>query len=66
MMAKLGDCVSIYGRYETMLGQAEPFQAVLSDVYLEILVFLRKAKIAFTTSGIVAIPQNSDLDLLYF
>jgi hypothetical protein len=56
MISKIGDVVSIYDRYENLIGQELSFQRALSDVYYDILVFLRKAKIILKTNGEL-VPQ---------
>jgi hypothetical protein len=60
MISKIGDVVSIYNRYENFIGQELSFQRALCDVYYDILVFLRKAKIVLKTNGEL-IPQRACL-----
>lgn len=63
MISKIGDVVSIYNRYENIVGQELSFQRALSDVYYDILVFLHKAKIVLKTKS-KSIPQKHILQIL--
>ncbi len=51
MISKIGENVSIYNKYETLLGEEFSFQLALSDIYYDILVFLRKVKTILKTNG---------------
>ena len=41
----------MYGRYETLFESERRFQVLLSDVYYDVLIFLRRAKQICSTSG---------------
>ena len=51
MIERLSDSFSRYQEYEVLLRGDERFQEALAAVYYDILVFLKKAKQAFTARG---------------
>jgi hypothetical protein len=51
MIERLGDSLSTYRQYEELLGNNERFKAALSEVYYHVLIFLKQAKVVFTSKG---------------
>ena len=52
MTERLSDSFSLYREYEGLLGNSRRFQEALADVYFDVLMFLKKAKLVFMTKGL--------------
>ena len=53
MITQITDSVSFYEQYEKLFNEENRFHMLLADVYLDILIFLRKAKKVCEGTGMV-------------
>jgi hypothetical protein len=51
MVERLSDSFSLYREYEGLLGSSGRFQEALANVYFDVLMFLKKARLVFLTKG---------------
>jgi hypothetical protein len=52
MMEQIGDRLSLYERYEQMFAESKPFREALANIYMDVVLFLCRARVVFNDSGI--------------